>query len=87
MKSLDRGHHFPTAIISCAVRRYFRSQLSLQDVKEPPFALGAVVSYETVRRLCAKFGAGCARRVKACRHGSRTTLHLDGELVPLLAEP
>jgi transposase-like protein len=32
-KSLYRGHRFPAAIISCAVRWYFRFQLSLRDIE------------------------------------------------------
>jgi transposase-like protein len=31
-KSLYHGHRFPAAVISCAVRWYFRYQLSLRDI-------------------------------------------------------
>jgi hypothetical protein len=33
-KSLYHAHHFPGAVISCAVRWYFRFQLSLCDIEE-----------------------------------------------------
>jgi putative transposase len=33
-KSLYNGHHFPTALIRCAVHWYFRFQLSLRDIEE-----------------------------------------------------
>ena len=59
-KSLYRGHRFPAIVISCAVRWYYRFQLSLRDIEELLFEHGVVVSYETIRRWCDKFGAGFA---------------------------
>ncbi|MGF6265311.1 hypothetical protein OKW49_006304 [Paraburkholderia youngii] len=66
-KSLYHGHRFPAAVISLAVRWYFRFQLGLRDIEELLFERGVVVSYETIRRWCDKFGAGFAHRVKAAR--------------------
>ncbi|SOE61680.1 hypothetical protein SAMN05414139_01957 [Burkholderia sp. D7] len=66
-KSLYHGHRFPAAVISHAVRCYFRFQLSLRDIEDLLFERGVIVSYETIRRWCDKFGAGFARRVKAAR--------------------
>ncbi|MBK3844496.1 IS6 family transposase, partial [Paraburkholderia aspalathi] len=51
-KSLYHGHRFPAAVIRCAVRWYFRFQLSLRDIEELLFERGVIVSYETVRRWC-----------------------------------
>ncbi|MEX3846815.1 IS6 family transposase, partial [Paraburkholderia sp. BR10936] len=45
-KSLYHGHRFPAAVISLAVRWYFRFQLSLRDIEELLFERGVVVSYE-----------------------------------------
>jgi putative transposase len=39
-KSLYHGHRFPAAVISCAVRLYFRFQLSLRDIEELLFERG-----------------------------------------------
>jgi transposase-like protein len=50
-KSLYHGHRFPAVVISCAVRWYFRFQLSLRDIEELLFERGIVVSYETVAWL------------------------------------
>ncbi|OUL76519.1 transposase [Paraburkholderia hospita] len=61
-KSLYGGHRFPATVISHAVRWYF--QLSLRDIEELLFERGVTVSYETIRRWCENFGAGCAHRVK-----------------------
>ncbi|MBK3814869.1 IS6 family transposase, partial [Burkholderia sp. R-69608] len=49
---LYHRHRFPGAVISCAVRWYFRFQLSLRDIEELLFERGVIVSYETVRRWC-----------------------------------
>ena len=46
-----------------------------------------VVSYETVRRWCDKFGASFAHRVKAVRRKPGSTWHLDEMFVTLGGEP
>jgi putative transposase len=86
-KSLYHGHRFPAAVISHAVRWYFRFQLSLRDIEELLFERGVIVSYETIRRWCDKFGAGFAHRVKAVRRKPGTTWHLDEVFVTLRGEP
>ncbi|KAF7963191.1 transposase [Cupriavidus sp. UYMU48A] len=77
------GHRFPASVISCAVRWYFRFQLSLRDIEELLFGRWVIVSYETVRRWCDKFGARFAHRVKASRRKPGTTWHLDEVFVVL----
>jgi putative transposase len=86
-KSLYHGHRFPAEVISCAVRRYFRFQLSLRDIEELLFERGVTVTYETIRCWCDKFGAGFARRVKAARRKPGSTWHLDEVFVTLRGEP
>lgn len=66
-KSLYRGHRFPAGVISCAVCWYYRYQLRLRDIEELLFERGVIVTYETIRCWCDKFGAAFARRVKAAR--------------------
>ncbi|TDY21369.1 putative transposase [Paraburkholderia sp. BL6665CI2N2] len=85
--SLYQGHRFPAAVISCAVRWYFRFQLSLRDIEELLFERGVVVSYETIRRWCDKFGVGFAHRVKVARRKPGSTWHLDEMFVTLRGEP
>jgi len=85
-RSLYHGHRFPAVVISCAVRWYFRFQLSLRDIEELLFERGIVVSYETVRRWCDKFGTGFAHRVKAARRKAGSTWHLDELFVMLRGE-
>ena len=66
-KSLYHGHRFPAVVISCAVRWYFRFSLSLRDIEELLLERGVVVTYETIRCWCDKFGARFAQCAKAAR--------------------
>src|SRR6267154_4715769 len=86
-KSLYHGHRFPAAVISCAVRWYFRFQSSLRDIEELLFERGIIVTYETIRCWCNKFGEGFAHRVKAARRKPGSTWHLDEMFVTLRGEP
>ena len=86
-KSLYQGHRFPATVFSHAVRWYFRFQLSLRDIEELLFERGVIVSYETIRRWCDKFGAGFAHRVRAARRKPGSTWHLDEVFVTLRGEP
>jgi putative transposase len=86
-KSLYRGHRFPAIVISCAVRWYFRFSLSLRDIEELLLERGIVVTYETIRCWCDKFGAGFAQCAKAVRRKPGSTWHLDEMFVTLRGEP
>jgi hypothetical protein len=57
------------------------------DIEELLFEPGVIVSYESIRRWCGKFGAGSARRVKAVRRKPGTTWHLDEVFVTLRGKP
>ncbi|WP_175907678.1 MULTISPECIES: IS6 family transposase [Burkholderia] len=86
-KSLNHGHRFPAGVISCAVRWYFRFQLSLRGIEELLFERGVTVTYETIRCWCDKFGKGFAHRVKAARRKPGSTWYLDEIFVTLRGEP
>jgi putative transposase len=86
-KSLSHGHHFPAAVISCAVRWYFRFSLSLRDIEELLLERGVVVTYETIRCWCDKFGARFAGSANAGRRKPGSTWHLDEMFVTLRGEP
>ena len=51
-----KGFRFPQEIIAHAVWLYHRFNLSFRDIEELLFARGIVVTYETVRQWCKKFG-------------------------------
>ena len=52
---LYKRHRFPTEIISHCVWLYYRFNMSFRAVEKLLFERG-VLSYETVRRWCLKFG-------------------------------
>jgi putative transposase len=51
------------------------------------FECGVIVTYETIRCWCDKFGVGFANRVKAARRKLGSTSHLDEMFVTLRGEP
>jgi len=51
-----KRHRFPPAIIGHAVWLYFRFALSYRDMEELLAERGVIVTYETVRQWCRKFG-------------------------------
>ena len=51
-----KGHRYPVEIINHCIWLYFRFPLSFREVEELMLARGVAVSYETIRRWCAKFG-------------------------------
>ncbi|MFJ8188101.1 IS6 family transposase [Streptomyces sp. NPDC096105] len=60
-----KGNRYPVEVISHCVWLYFRFPLSFREVEELMLERGIVVSYETIRRWCSKFGqtyAGALRR-------------------------
>jgi putative transposase len=44
-KLLYQGHRSPTEVISCALRWYFRFQLSLCNIEELLFQRGVVLTF------------------------------------------
>jgi putative transposase len=70
-------HRFPAEIISHSVWLYFRFALSFRDVEEMLAQRGVVLTYETVRAWCLKFGQTYANdlRRRSPRPGDRW--HLD----------
>jgi putative transposase len=58
------GHRYPTEIISHAVWLYFRFTLSFRNVEELLAARSIVVTYETVRQWCLKFGQPFANEIR-----------------------
>jgi putative transposase len=55
--SLDRGHRFPREVIAHAVRLHLPFALGFRGVEDLLAECGVQVSYATVRRWVAEFGA------------------------------
>jgi putative transposase len=74
---LYRCHRFPGEIIGYAVWLYHTFALSFRDVELLLAERGIVVSYESIRRWCLKFGADVAARLRRRRPRPGDTWHLD----------
>ena len=81
-KSYDR-HRFPTEIISHAVWLYHVVSLSLRDVELILAERGVVVTHESIRAWCKKFGAEFAKRLRRRRPRPGDTWHLDEVFIRL----
>src|SRR6185436_19366205 len=62
-----KGYRYPIEVIGHAVWLYHRFTLSLRDVEELMLARGVVVTYETIRSWCAKFGPDYAAQLRRRR--------------------
>ena len=72
-----RRHRFSPEVISQCVWLYFRFPLSFRDVEELMAARGVVVSYETIRTWCGKFGRQYARIIRSTHGAFGDRWHLD----------
>ena len=72
-----RGYRFAPEIISYCVWLYFRFSVSYRDVEELMAQRGIIVTYETIRTWCEKFGKDYAKRIRARRGRLGDTWHLD----------
>ena len=72
-----KGYRFPTEIISHAVWLYFRFPLSYRDVEELMAERGIVLTYETIRQWCQKFGQQYANQLRRRRARTGDKWHLD----------
>jgi len=72
-----KRHRFPPAIIGHAVWLYFRFALSYRDVEELLAERGVIVTYETIRQWCQKFGQVYANALRRRRPRPGDKWHLD----------
>jgi len=72
-----KRHRFPAEIISHCVWLYFRFCLSYRDVEELMAERGILLTYETVRYWCRKFGQAYANQLQRRRPRPGDKWHLD----------
>ena len=80
-----KGFRFPSEIISHAVWLYLRFSLSFRDVEEILAQRGIVVTYETVRQWCCKFGQSYANELRRRRPRCGNKWYMD-EMVLTIRE-
>ncbi|TBA53749.1 IS6 family transposase, partial [Rhizobium ruizarguesonis] len=78
-----KHHRFPPQIIARAVWLDFRFPLSLRLVEEMLLERGIVVSYETIRRWCRKFGAAYAKQLRRKKPSRKDIWHLDEVVISI----
>ena len=78
-----KRHRFPPAIISYAVWLYFRFNLSHRDIEDLLAQRGIIVSYESIRLWCIKFGRIYTRRLKRRHTGYGDTFYIDEVFVKI----
>jgi putative transposase len=77
LAALYKGHRFPAEIIGHCVWLYFRFSLSYRDVEEILAERGVILTYETVRQWCLKFGQAYANELRRRRARPGDKWHLD----------
>jgi putative transposase len=73
-------------VISHCVWLYFRFPLSFRDVEELMLERGVIVSYETVRRWCGKFGQQYTNSLRRRRPRPGDKWHLDEVFIKINGE-
>ncbi|MFV5995020.1 IS6 family transposase [Streptomyces sp. NPDC056231] len=81
-----KGHRYPVEVISYCVWLYHRFPLSFREVEELMLERGVVVSYETVRRWCLKFGQAYANALRRRRPRPGDKWHLDEVFIKINGE-
>ncbi len=81
--SLYKRYRFPSEIIQYAVWLYHRFNLSHRDIEDLLAERGIVVSYESIRLWCNKFGSKYARRLKKKHQGYGDTFFIDEVFVKI----
>ena len=81
-----KGHRYLVEVISHCVWLYFRFPLSLREVEELMLDRGIVVSYETIRRWCAKFGQTYAVALRRRQPRPGDKWHLDEVFIKINGE-
>lgn len=72
-----KRHRFPPQIIQHAVWLYYRFNLSHRDIEDLLARRGIVVTHESIRLWCNKFGLQYARRLRRRHRGYGDTFFLD----------
>ncbi len=81
--TLYKRHRFPSEIIQYTVRLYYRFNLSHRDIEDLLAEKGIVVTHESIRLWCNKFGSVYTRKLKNQHQGYGDTFFLDEVFVKI----
>ncbi len=72
-----KRYRFPPEIIQYAVWLYYRFNLSHRDIEDLLAQRGIIVTHESIRMWCNKFGSKYAARLRRKHHGYGDTFFID----------
>jgi putative transposase len=78
-----KRHRFPPDIISYVVWLYYRFNLSHRDIEDLLTERGIIVTRESIRLWCIKFGAIYSKRLKRRHQGFGDTFYIDEVFVKI----
>ncbi|HQR72224.1 MAG TPA: DDE-type integrase/transposase/recombinase [Burkholderiaceae bacterium] len=81
-----KRHRFPAEIIHHAVWLYYRFNLSHRDIEDLLAQRGIVVTHESIRLWCNKFGPRYALRLRRAHRGDGDTFLIDEVFVRIRGE-
>ena len=81
--TLYKRHRFPSAIIQYTVWLYHRFNLSHRDIEDLLAEKGIVVTHESIRLWCNKFGSAYAKKLRRQHQGYGDTFFLDEVFVKI----
>ena len=70
-------HRYPPQVISTAVWLYHRFSLSFRGIEELMAQRAVIVSYESIRRWCLKFGPKFLKSLKRREGKGASQWHVD----------
>ena len=76
-----RGYRFPPEIISHAVWLYHRFTLSFRDIEDLLAERGVIVTYESIRQWCMKFGPTYANQLRKRQGRLGDTCFMDEAMI------
>ena len=80
------GYRYPSEIISHAVWLYHRFTLSFRDIEDLLAKRGIIVSYETIRQWCLKFGPEHVRKLRKRQGRLNDTWYMDEVFITINGE-
>ena len=78
-----KRYRFPPAIIQYAVWLYYRFNVSHRDIEDLLAQRGIIVTHESIRLWCNKFGPKYVRRLKKNHQGFGDTFFIDEVFVKI----
>ena len=87
LKFPDKHYRFPSEIIEYTIRLFYHSKFSYIKIEELLAEKGILVSYETIRRWCKKFGPQDIRRMDQTTKDNKKIPSIDCVHVNIHGQP